>query len=325
MGPEILASLPFLSAVSPDRIRAEGHLLQCFAVGAGEVLIREGEVDDGLLIVVDGEVAVQVGPRRLEVARAGRGEVLGETALFRPAWRRESTLCTTQASTLVVVSGPSIQSMRTAGSPLLAALESYALTSVGRRLRRVALNAPRSLLAPREPQQVGWFQRVANTLFGQKTATVQAPDTAAALAALHPGVDGVAALAPYLRPVAFQGDQTLLSAAVSRPGLQIVVSGEVELRDERSGEGAEHIVGRLGPGAVIDPVSLVHGHTPSSRAVSTQSGWVVCLSRDDLERLKVQPGPAGQALRQLLYGALFNELVDRNTAWYARWSTEQAA
>ena len=51
MGPEILASLPFLSAVSPDRIRAEGHLLQCFAVGAGEVLIREGEVELRLHVV----------------------------------------------------------------------------------------------------------------------------------------------------------------------------------------------------------------------------------------------------------------------------------
>jgi hypothetical protein len=76
---------------------------------------------------------------------------------------------------------------------------------------------------------------------------------------------------------------------------------------------------------VIDPVSLVHGHTPSAEAVATESGWVLSLSRDDLETLLRRPGAAGQALRQLLYASLFSEIVDRNTAWCSRWEAEQAA
>jgi CRP-like cAMP-binding protein len=325
MDPEVLASLPFLSGLSPDRIRAEGHLLQCFAVGAGETLIREGEVDDGLLVIVEGEVAVQVGARRLEVARAGRGEVLGETALFRPAWRRESTLSTTQPSTLIVISGPSIQAMRTAGSPLLAALEAYALTSLGRRLRRMALNAPPSLLAPRVAEPVGWFQRVTGALFGSGAEPSGIPDVKSALAGLQTGVAGIDSLAPYLRPASFYSEEVLLSAEVSRPALQLVVSGEVELRDARCEAGEDRVVGRLGAGSVIDPVSLVHGHTPTAQAVGTESGCVLSLSRENLEMLLRRPGTAGQALRQLLYTALFSEIVDRNTAWCTRWEAAQAA
>lgn len=325
MDSEVLACLPFLSDVPAEALRSEGHLLQPFAVGAGETLIREGETDDGLLIVVRGEVSVQVGPKRLEVARAGRGEILGETALFRPAWQRESTLRTATAATLVILSGVAIQAMRTAHSPLLAALEAHALTSLGRRLRRMALNAPQSLLQPRPPATVSWFRKVTTGWFGAPPSAPAAPNATDVLRAHHPDLTGAANLGRILTPVRIEPEQVVSSPAEARPGLRLLSEGEIELHDPRSRPGDLRVIGRLSPGDLVDPVALVHGHTATARAVATRPGWVLELSRDTVEAHLRQCGQPGTPLRQLLYTALFAELVDRNTTWYARWEAEKAA
>ena len=68
MNTTLLARVPFLADVPADRLRADLPLLQPFSVGPDEVLIQEGEVDDALLIILEGSVQVEVGDPALVVA-----------------------------------------------------------------------------------------------------------------------------------------------------------------------------------------------------------------------------------------------------------------
>ena len=92
-------NLVFFVGLEPTRLARDLEHLQPFTVGAGEVLVQQGELDDALLMVLDGEVSIEVGQPALEVARAVKSEIIGETALFRPAWRREATLRTATTCT----------------------------------------------------------------------------------------------------------------------------------------------------------------------------------------------------------------------------------
>ena len=52
---------------------------------AGKTLMRAGEAGDDMLVVIDGELVVSVSRngRMREIRRLGRGDVVGEMALFR--------------------------------------------------------------------------------------------------------------------------------------------------------------------------------------------------------------------------------------------------
>ena len=189
MNTTLLARVPFLADVPADRLRADLPLLQPFSVGPDEVLIQEGEVDDALLIILEGSVQVEVGDPALVVAEARAGEILGETALFRPAWRREATLRTQTACRIIVLGGPAIAALRSAGSPTLAAIERHALQSIARRLRRVALNAPPEVLeALPDDAPPSLLSRLTSWLWGEgaRAHPQQPPDVEACLAQAFP-------------------------------------------------------------------------------------------------------------------------------------------
>ena len=54
-------------------------------------------------------------------------------------------------------------------------------------------------------------------------------------------------------------------------------------------------------------------------AVAQTWGWTLTLPRDVLQQRLRDATPQGQALRRILYDALFADLVARNTAWHERW------
>lgn len=324
MNTTLLARVPFLADVPADRLRADLPLLQPFSVGPDEVLIQEGEVDDALLIILEGSVQVEVGDPALVVAEARAGEILGETALFRPAWRREATLRTQTACRIIVLGGPAIAALRSAGSPTLAAIERHALQSIARRLRRVALNAPPEVLeALPDDAPPSLLSRLTSWLWGEgaRAHPQQPPDVEACLAQAFPDLPPAvcAALAQDFTAEPFFAEQPIASTEEHAPPLRILAAGQVELRDPRGPAFEQRVVGRLGPGDLIDPVRAVHGHMGQTMAVAQTWGWTLTLPRDVLQQRLRDATPQGQALRRILYDALFADLVARNTAWHERW------
>jgi small-conductance mechanosensitive channel len=65
--------------------------------GRGEAMTREGEADDGLFMIVEGEASVQIGRggASLEVARLGAGQFFGEMSLMTGEKRAATVIATT--------------------------------------------------------------------------------------------------------------------------------------------------------------------------------------------------------------------------------------
>ena len=320
---DVLQRLPSLAGLPRAQLAEALPLMVPFSLGRDEVLIQKGDIDDALLLILEGEVSIQVGEPALEVARGRTGDVLGETALFRPAWRREATLRTATPCRVVLLDGARISALRSAESPVLAALERYALASIGRRLRRVALQAPPEVLETRgAAPKASLFDRLNGWLrVGSGVHSARRPPAAldvltAAENALSPAALGLLAgsfVARAVRPA-----DVVVCTADPKPPLVMVSAGLVEQRDPRGGATEQRVVGRMGPGALLNPLSIVHGHVPLARAVAVEAGWVHVLPRAAAQELLSSPGTAGSALRSLLYGELFVELVRRNTAWHQR-------
>ena len=321
MNTTLLARVPFLADVPADRLRADLPLLQPFSVGPDEVLIQEGEVEDALLIILEGSVQVEVGDPALVVAEARAGEILGETALFRPAWRREATLRTQTACRIIVLGGPAIAALRSAGSPTLAAIERHALQSIARRLRRVALNA-----LPEVLEALPTTRRPASCPASRPGCGARAPaPTPSSRPTSRPASPRPSPTSPRrvrgagagLHRGALLAEQPIASTEEHAP-CPHPRGGSGGLRDPRGPAFEQRVAGRLGPGGLIDrargprPHGADHGRRPDL-------GLDADPPRDVLQQRLRDATPQGQALRRILYDALFADLVARNTAWHERW------
>ncbi|MBX3250075.1 MAG: mechanosensitive ion channel family protein [Myxococcales bacterium] len=99
---EALRQVDFLRAL-PDGARhrlAEGATSRLYA--PAEVIIEEGAQGEELFIIQRGEVRVEVGRSRREVARLGRGQFFGEMSLMTGEQRKASVRAVTEAELLVI-------------------------------------------------------------------------------------------------------------------------------------------------------------------------------------------------------------------------------
>ena len=80
-----LATVPLLEGIPEAKLEELAGILRHREVAAGEVLWREGEEAEAMLLIVDGRISVSLrlpGDRAVEVTTVGPGEVLGEVPLL---------------------------------------------------------------------------------------------------------------------------------------------------------------------------------------------------------------------------------------------------
>jgi len=81
----LLADVPLFAGIPPEDLAEFAAAFVRVELGAGEVLVRQGDEVDGLHVLVSGTVQVSrrlPGERELEIARLGPGAVMGEMALL---------------------------------------------------------------------------------------------------------------------------------------------------------------------------------------------------------------------------------------------------
>ena len=86
----------------PEPMREElSAQLAYMPFAAGETVTREGDTDDGLYILVDGQAAVRIGAgaEEREVATLGAGQFFGEMSLMTGEARTASVIATTDLVT----------------------------------------------------------------------------------------------------------------------------------------------------------------------------------------------------------------------------------
>jgi signal transduction histidine kinase len=111
---EILSEVPYFSDLPEEELVSLCRAAEIIDVGEGEVVIREGDQPDALLVIADGtfEAYRQSPDSEVIIGLAGRGEVLGEMSLLEGRLASASLRALSPAS-LVRVPGERFQRLLT--------------------------------------------------------------------------------------------------------------------------------------------------------------------------------------------------------------------
>ena len=134
---EILRRVRAFTALGDEDCDAVLAVLKARRGAPGDVLFRQGDRGDTLLIVLDGELVARVrGPNGLEeeVARLGPGEVVGEMA-FVDAEPRSASVSAPAGATVLEFSREALASLGRTAPRVAAAIQRNVLFDVARRLR----------------------------------------------------------------------------------------------------------------------------------------------------------------------------------------------
>lgn len=112
LGPDPQRSIPFFSGLSRAQARLVALMTSLRTLPAGKTLMHTGEAGDDMLVVIDGELVVSVprNGRMREIRRLGRGDVVGEMALFRK--QRSADVMAARDSRLISLDRSALERLR---------------------------------------------------------------------------------------------------------------------------------------------------------------------------------------------------------------------
>jgi CRP-like cAMP-binding protein len=136
----LIATSPLFRLVSPIERPALVERFHGRACTAGEVLLEEGKVSDGLFLLVSGRAAVEKreGSERLRLAELGPGDVFGEISLLRSV-SATATVTAESSGMLLVLARSEFEAVAKAHPELVGAV--YALVTERERGQAEALAA----------------------------------------------------------------------------------------------------------------------------------------------------------------------------------------
>jgi len=291
-----------------------------FTIGKGEILLVEGEVDDSLLLVLEGQVEVVHGDPPVQLAQLGVGELVGELALFDPGGERSATVRTLTECRIILMDGQGLKNLRERKNSVVPLLEQAAIRSQGRRLRqmneqitRLAAGTP---LASASPD--GLFGRLKN-LFGgggfDPNPKEPAPNPLDVLKTSGPfknmPEDQLKALAERLEVVPAPKGSFIIQEGDYGSDAFILASGKVHVHRATMTQQHEKIA-ELGPGAFFGVLSLIHGSNRSATCQAVEPSWLLKLTQENYANLQKGHSASERGFRQALYLALAFQLEQAN-------------
>lgn len=308
MSVEELADLALFSKVSRTQL-AEG--LRGFTacdLGAGEVLIREGEQDPCMVLVLSGELAVCVGPDLIEVGRVGPGDTVGELALFGSMKRRAATVLSVKPCRVLILDQASLEYMQNGDSPLIPPLREHAARMAIARVRdtqRLVASVAPGCDLPLAPRK-GLFAR----LMGR--AGPQSPPPPLVDVMRQSGVfstDRLLQLGQELESigelVSLAGGERIVTFGQDSAGPLLLLSGRLDLWHPARSGGHLRLT-RLRPGALCCLGADVDGEPSASDIIAVEPAWVLRLPPS----IRAQLESRDRHLAKLWGLALFNGLCN---------------
>lgn len=97
-----LEQVPLFSGCSPEVIERLADASEALDFAAGQVIVQQGQVGNGLYIVMSGEVRILAGDE--ELARLGPGETIGELSVLDQQPRVASAVASVDSVCLALAS-----------------------------------------------------------------------------------------------------------------------------------------------------------------------------------------------------------------------------
>jgi CRP-like cAMP-binding protein len=283
-----------------------------YELGAGEVLLEEGESDRSMLVVVEGELVVSLGG--VNLGQIGRGELVGEMALFGSFDRRCATVTTVSPTKVLVLDEEGLRFLRLGDNPLARQLETLALRTVAARLRetdqRIAGRAAGEVLTTN--QQRGFLGRIATVLgVGGEMPRTAAPRMLDVLRATH-GFAGrddtvLRAVASRLHMVAVGAGDTVVHEGRAADDAYIVAEGRVGVYCSVGADRFERVA-TLGPGHVFGVVALTDARARTATCRALEPTYLVRITGAVYSQLESENSVEGRAFRRGLIDALSVQL-----------------
>jgi CRP/FNR family cyclic AMP-dependent transcriptional regulator len=318
---ELVEHIPIFRAVPRYHLAQAAEVaMTSFEVGEGETLLVEGETDDALLLVIDGELEVIKGQPGIRVAEVGEGELLGDMALFGNTGRRTATVRTLRPCRLVLIEQTGLDILRVHGNNIVPVLEGAALRTLARRLRQMTELIGKVALGTefeRSDQPEGLLSRLTG-LFGSSPDPRPAEPAPLATEVLagSPAFSGVSPalreqLAMGLEVLPVEAGEVLIREGEFGNAAYILGSGQIDVYAATRAQANERVAS-LAPGAFFGLVSLVHGNVRSATCFAARPSWVLKLSAEHYDDVQVQGSPEGAALRRAVYTELCAALQHSN-------------
>lgn len=317
MTPEEVSRLPMFRRVSRARLsEALAAFIPC-EIGPGEVLMREGESDQAMVIVVEGEVSIHVGANRLELTRLGRGELVGDMALFGGIDRRSATVISVKQSTVLLLDAQGLQFLKMKRNPCVRLLEEQALHTVARRLRetnRLIASVALGGDVPKGPDTSLWGRTI--SLFSSKGPETDAPAPLQALKACpafrNQPPAALERLAQHVEVYSVMQGERITVEGDPGDDAFILAHGLVDVYHSTLRDTQERIA-RLRDGALFGAASMVDDKPRAATCIAAEPSWLAVLPGDLLlHRDEVDPAEAA-VFRRSMFSALSDQLRMANS------------
>ncbi len=285
--------------------------LKPYTIGAGEELLREGEADRSLVIVLDGELMVSLGD--VELARVGVGDIVGEMALFGTFDRRSATVTSMVGPTkLLILDEDALRFLRVQGNPMVKNLEAFALRCLYRRIQD--MEARIAELTEAEPLPTPSVLGRIASVFG-----MQAGPEPHEVLRLVPGFASrdpqvVRNIAARLSLTNVPRSKAIVTRGEAVDGSWMVASGSVGIWHP-SADGAPARAAVLGPGRVFGRVGSTCSLASRSSVTSLESSWLLYFPTEVTDELEAGTTPEAAAYRRGMIDALATQLRLMNEAF----------
>lgn len=304
-----------------DRDQILDFLSACNAVDvpANAVLVVEGEEDDAMLFLLEGELEVYIGqpPKITSLRKIRRGEALGELSLLGLAPKRTASIRSVEDSDILVLERKGYEILTAAHHPAIDRLEDQVLHSLADRIRetdnRISMLAEGTDIDQGEPE--GLWNRLASAVAGtgprgRAPKPVDVLKSSAHFKDLSPELCNL--LARHLEVVAMDQGERMIEEGSMKGDAWILASGQVGVYRATRSEMHEK-VGTLKPGALFGHLAVINDDTRTATCITEEGSWLFRMPREVVKVLVNSNTPEGKALRHSFIHALAWQLQQANT------------
>jgi len=252
----------------------------------GDVLFRQGDRGDSLMIVLEGQLVASVRTAQgteEELARLGPGEVVGEMA-FVDAEPRSATVTAPGGATILEFSRPALRALERSAPRVAAAILRNVLADVARRLRDAGERLTDDASGPRSVAGAPSVRRPSRGLTVDQLRSLLGPGPGpdAARAGTHAYTDEDLELLAHISTLrSFAAGEVVMREGAEGDACWLVLVGSVAVTRAAQGEP----LATLGPGALVGQLALLDRAPRSATVTAAETLHALELRADAFANL----------------------------------------